>query len=165
VQIETALGLVKIGEILAADARLRAVILGAEDLAADIGAVRTPAAWEVFYARSAVVTHAAARDLQAIDMVFVDLHDLEGLRTEALQGSQMGFAGKQIIHPNQVVPVQQAFTPSEAEIAHAQQVMMAFEVYGREGRGAFTLDGKMVDAPVVKAAQRVLERAQAAGKV
>lgn len=165
VQIESALGLVRIRELLTADARLQAVILGAEDLAADIGALRTPAAWEVFYARSMVVTHAAACNLQAIDMVFVDLHDLEGLRSEALQGAQMGFAGKQIIHPNQVAPVQQAFTPSEAEVAHARQVMAAFEAHEQQGRGAFALHGKMVDAPIVKAAQRVLERARAAGKI
>jgi citrate lyase beta subunit len=80
------------------------LIFGAEDLAGDIGALRTREGWEVFYARSAVVTHAAAYDLQAIDMVYIDLHNLEGLRTEAQQGAQMGFAGKQIIHPNQVEP-------------------------------------------------------------
>ena len=159
VQIETAAGLVKIGQILASDPRIQAVIIGAEDLAVDIGAVRTPEAWEVFYARSAVVTHAAALGLQAIDMVNVDFQNMEGLRAEALQGARMGFSGKQIIHPNQVGPVQEAFTPSEDEIEHARKVLMAFEIHEREGRGAFAMDGKMVDAPIVKAARRVLERA------
>ena len=160
VQIETAAGLVNIREVLAADIRIQAVIIGADDLAADIGAVRTPEAWEVFYARSAVVTHAAARNLQAIDMVYVDFHNTEGLHVEALQGARMGFSGKQIIHPNQVAPVQEAFTPSEAEIEHARRVLMAFDIHERDGRGAFALDGKMVDAPVVKAARRVIERAR-----
>jgi citrate lyase beta subunit len=159
VQIETAAGLVNIREVLAADPRIQAVIIGADDLAADIGAVRTPDAWEVFYARSAVVTHAAARNLQAIDMVYVYFQNIEGLRAEALQGAQMGFSGKQIIHPNQVVPVQEAYTPSEAEIEHARRVLMAFDIHERDGRGAFALDGKMVDAPVIKAARRVIERA------
>ncbi|MBN2148780.1 MAG: CoA ester lyase [Anaerolineales bacterium] len=159
IQIETAAGLVNVREILAADKRLQAVIFGAEDLASDIGAKRTPEGWEVFYARSAVVAHAAAQDLQAIDMVFVDFHDRDGLYTEALQGAGLGYTGKQIIHPAQVLPVQQAFTPSDEEIAHARRVMDAFEQHTLAGRGAFALDGKMVDAPVVKAARRVLARA------
>ena len=159
IQIETALGLVNIREVLSADPRLQAVIFGAEDLAASLGAQRTPAGWEVFYARGAIVAHAAAFDLQAIDMVYVDFHDQAGLEAEALQGAQMGFEGKQIIHPNQIEPVQRAFTPSEAQVAHARRVMEAFWQHQREGHGAFALDGKMVDAPIVKAAARVLARA------
>jgi len=163
IQIETALGLVNIREVLSADPRLQAVIFGAEDLAASMGAKRTLAGWEVFYARGVVVAHAAAFDLQAIDMVYVDFHDQAGLEAEARQGAQMGYEGKQIIHPNQVAPVQQAFTPDETEIAHARRVMEAFEQHDQAGRGAFALDGKMVDAPIVKAAARILARAAAAG--
>ncbi|HLF27313.1 MAG TPA: HpcH/HpaI aldolase/citrate lyase family protein [Anaerolineae bacterium] len=83
---------------------------------------------------------------------------------EALEGARLGFGGKQIIHPHQVEPVQAAFTPSAEAIAHAQRVVEAFEAHQASGAGAFALDGKMVDMPVVKAAQRVLEKAQAAGK-
>jgi citrate lyase beta subunit len=162
--IESARGIVNLAQIASAHPRLKALIFGAEDFAGDMGAVRTPEAWEVFYARSAVVTHAAAFDLQAIDMVYVDFKDIEGLRQEARRGVQMGFAGKQIIHPNQVVPVQQAFTPSDDEIRHAQRIMHAFAEHQQAGRGAFALDGKMIDAPILKTAQRVLARAQAAGK-
>jgi citrate lyase beta subunit len=162
--IETARGIVNLAQIASADPRLKALIFGAEDFAGDMGAVRTPEAWEVFYARSAVVTHAAAFDLQAIDMVYVDFKDMEGLRQEARRAVQMGFAGKQIIHPNQVVPVQQAFTPSDEEIRHAQRIMDAFAEHQQAGRGAFALDGKMIDAPILKTAQRVLARAHAAGK-
>lgn len=163
--VETALGIVNLASIASADPRLQALIFGAEDLAGDIGARRTPEAWEVFYARSAIVTHAAAFGLQAIDMVYVDFHDEEGLRGEARQGAEMGFAGKQVIHPNQVVPVQEAFTPGEAEIAQARRLVEAFAAHQASGKGAFALDGKMVDAPVVKAAERLLGRARAAGKV
>jgi citrate lyase beta subunit len=141
------------------------LIFGAEDLAGDIGATRTPEGWEVLYARSAVVTHAAAFDLQAIDMVYVDFQDIEGLQRESQQGASMGFAGKQVIHPNQVTPVQEAFTPDEAAIAQALRVVQAFERHQEDGIGAFALDGKMVDAPVVKAAGRVLARARAARRV
>jgi citrate lyase beta subunit len=164
IQIETAAGLVNIREVLSADPRLQAVIFGAEDLAASMSATRTPAGWEVFYARSAVVAHAAAFDLQAIDMVYLDFHDQAGLEAEALQGAQMGYEGKQIIHPNQIEPVQGAFTPNEDEIAHARRVTEAYQTHLQAGRGAFAMDGKMVDLPIVKVAQRVLARAAASGK-
>jgi citrate lyase beta subunit len=162
--IETARAIVNLAQIASAHPRTRALIFGAEDYAGDMGAIRTSDAWEVFYARSAVVTHAAAFDLQAIDMVYVDFHDFEGLREEARRGAQMGFAGKQVIHPNQVVPVQEAFTPSDEEVRQAQRIMQTFDEHQQAGRGAFALDGKMIDAPILKAAQRVLARAQAAGK-
>lgn len=161
--VETARGIVALQEIAGAAPRLTTLIFGAEDLAGDIGAVRTRAGWEVFYARSAVVTHAAAFGLQALDMVFVDYTDQEGLVREARQGAEMGFAGKQIIHPNQIGPVQAAFTPDAAAIAQAQRVVAAYDAYQAAGQGAFALDGKMVDMPVVLAAQRVLAKARAAG--
>lgn len=161
--VETARGITNLDEITRASPRLQAVIFGAEDLAGDLGAVRTAAGWEVFYARSAVVVHTAADGQQAIDMVYLDFHDQAGLSQEALQGAGMGFAGKQIIHPSQVEPVQLAFTPSEAAVQHARRVMEADRQHQQAGVGAFALDGKMVDAPVVKTARRVLERARAAG--
>jgi citrate lyase beta subunit len=157
--VESARGIINLPHILSSDSRIQAVIFGAEDLAGDIGALRTPEAWEVFYARSAVVLNAAAYDLQALDMVYVDFNDTEGLKAEALQGARLGFAGKQIIHPNQVEPVQAAFTPSPEAIAQAKRVLEAFARHQQEGVGAFVIDGKMVDAPIVKAAQRVLDRA------
>jgi citrate lyase beta subunit len=163
--IETARAIIDLKAIAAASPRLKALVFGAEDLAGDMGAVRTREGWEVFYARGAVTVHAAAFNLQAIDMVYVDFHDTEGLVEESKQGARMGFSGKQIIHPNQVEPVQTAFTPSDEEIANATRVIEAFESHQKSGTGAFALDGKMVDAPVVKAAERVLARARAGGKV
>lgn len=165
VLIETARGVVFAREILSSDRRLQAVIFGAEDLAGDIGMTRTREATEVLYARSAVVTHAAAFGLQAIDMVYVDFKDIEGLRVESLEGARMGFSGKQLIHPAQVGPAQEAFTPSAEAIEKALRLVEAFEANQRAGKGAFALDGKMVDMPILKAAQRVLERARAAGAV
>ena len=163
--VESGRGLINLPAIAAAHPRLQALIFGAEDYTSDVGALRTPEGWEVFYARSAVVAHTAAFNLQAIDMVFVDFRNREGLVAEARQGAQLGFSGKQIIHPNQVEPVQEAFTPSEEAIAHAKRVVTAYENHRSAGLGAFALDGKMVDAPVVKAAERVLARARAAGKL
>jgi len=163
--VESPKAIVNLKEIASADPRLQALIFGAEDLAGDIGARRTPEAWEVFYARSALVTHAAAFGLQAIDMVYIDFHDEAGLRAEAQQGAQLGFSGKQIIHPNQVAPVQEAFTPDDEAISEAQRLVAAFERHQAEGRGAFALDGKMIDAPLIKAARQILARARAAGKL
>jgi citrate lyase subunit beta-like protein len=161
--IETAIGIVNLGEIASSDSRLEALIFGAEDLAADIGAHRSQSGWEVFHSRSEVVTHAAAYGLQAIDMVYIDFQDSAGLQVQATQGAHLGFDGKQIIHPNQVNPVQVAYTPKDKEIAEAQSIVDAFAAHQAAGKGAFAMDGKMVDAPLVKSAQAVLERARAAG--
>jgi citrate lyase beta subunit len=163
VDVETARGILHLKEI-AAQPRLDALIFGAEDFAASVGATRTPEAWEVFYARSALVTAAAAFGLQAIDMVTIDLEDIEKVRREAEAGARLGYTGKQIIHPRQVAPAQQAFTPDEASIAHARRLVEAFEENQAKGSGAFALDGKMIDMPLVRAAQNVLARAKAAGK-
>ncbi len=164
VGVETAKGILNLKEI-AAHPRLDGLIFGAEDFAASIGATRSRAAWEIMYARSAVVAHAAAFDLQAIDMVFIDFHDTVNLKIEAAQGAAMGYSGKQIIHPAQVEPVQTAFTPSDEAIAQARRLVAAFEEHQKEGAGAFSLDGKMIDMPLLKNAQKVLERAKVAGRL
>lgn len=162
--IETPKAVLNLKDI-AAHPRLDALIFGAEDLSVALGATRTREAWEVFYARSAVVLAAAAFGLQAIDMVSIDFRDLEALRAEARLGAQLGYAGKQVIHPNQVGPVQEAFTPDDAAIEAARRLIAAFEAYQREGKGAFAVEGRMVDLPLVRAAQNVLARARAAGKI
>jgi citrate lyase subunit beta-like protein len=163
--VESARGIVQLKEIITADPRLTAVIFGADDYAVDIGASRTKEGREVFYARSAVVTYASAYGLQAIDMVYIEFKDQEGLFREAIEGSQMGFSGKQIIHPSQVEPVQRAFTPGDEAIGYALEILQAFENNQQSGIGAFALDGKMIDAPTVKIAERVVALARAAGKI
>lgn len=163
VGVETARGILNLKEI-ASHPRLDGIIFGGEDFAASIGAVRTSAAWELFCARSAVVTACAAYSLQAIDIVTIEFRDLEKVRSEALFGAQLGYSGKQIIHPNQVIPVQEAFTPSDEAIAQARRLVDAFEHHQSIGAGAFVLDDKMIDMPLLKAAQNLLERARAAGK-
>jgi citrate lyase subunit beta-like protein len=163
VGVETARGILNIKEIVS-HPRLDGVIFGGEDFAASIGAVRTPDAVELLYARSAVVTACAAYGLQAIDIVTIDFHNVEKVRSEARFGAQLGYSGKQIIHPNQVAPVQAAFTPDEEAVAHAKRLVEAFEQHQAIGSGAFALDGKMIDMPLIKAAQNVLERARAAGE-
>jgi citrate lyase beta subunit len=163
--LETAKGVLNLKEIAGTDPRLEALIFGGEDFAASIGATRSPEATELLYARQAVVTTCAAYEIQAIDIVYIDFRDTEGLRREALQGADWGFAGKQIIHPAQVEPAQEAFTPADEAIAYARRVVETFEASQREGKGAYALDGKMIDMPLLKSAQNVLERARAAGKL
>ncbi|MFN8404634.1 MAG: CoA ester lyase [Anaerolineales bacterium] len=164
VGVETAKGIMNLKEIAEADKRLEAIIFGGEDFAASVGAVRTKAATELLYARQAVVTACAANDLQAIDIVFIDFKDPEGLRLEAEEGARFGFSGKQIIHPNQVEAAQEAFTPSAEAIEYAKRIVESFEASQKEGKGAYALDGKMIDMPLLKNAQKVLDRARAAGR-
>ena len=162
--VETARGILNLKEIASADKRLDAIIFGGEDFAASIGATRTREAIELLYAREAVVTACAAFDLQPIDIVAIDFKDIEALRAEAKFGAQLGFMGKQIIHPAQVEPVQSAFTPSAEAVAYARRVVETFEASQKEGRGAYALDGKMIDMPLLRNAQKVLDRAKAAGR-
>lgn len=154
--IETPRGILNLREICEADARLRAIIFGAEDYASFIGARRTREASEVLFARSAVVNACGAFNLQPIDMVFIDFNDAAGLEQECMRGRQLGFAGKQVIHPKQIEIVNRCFTPSAEEITWARRVMDAFRASQHAGRGAFALDGKMIDLPVVRQAERIL---------
>ncbi len=164
VDVETAKGILNLKEI-ASHPRLDALLFGGEDFAASTGATRTREALELLSARQATVTAAAAYGLQAIDIVSIDFKDLEGLRAEAEFGARLGFSGKQIIHPAQVEPVQTAFTPDDQAIAHARRIVETFAASQAKGAGAYALDGKMIDMPLLRNAQKVLERAKAAGKL
>ncbi len=163
--IESARGIINLPQICGAAPRLEAIIFGAEDWAADVGATRTREGLEVLYARSAVVNCAAAFGLDALDLLFLDFRDKAGLEDEARRGAQFGFTGMQIIHPDQIATVQQAFTPDQASIARALRIVQAAKQNQANGYGAFALDGMMVDMPIIKAAEHVLERAKAAGQL
>lgn len=157
--VETAKGITNLKEI-AVHPRLDAIIFGGEDFAASIGAVRTKDSIELLYARQAVIVACAANDLQAIDIVTIDYKDIEALRAESEFGARLGFVGKQIIHPAQVEPVQKAFTPGNEAVAYAKRIIETFEASQKEGKGAYSLDGKMIDMPLLRNAKKVLERAK-----
>lgn len=161
--IESARGVLAVEQIAAASRRLDALIFGAEDFAGDVGATRTVEGREVLYARSSVVVAAAAYTLQAIDTVYIDLYDVDGLRTEAEFALQLGYDGKLAIHPRQVEVIHDVFTPSDEEVARASRLIDAFEKHQQAGAGAFQHEGKMVDMPMVRAARRVLVRAGQGG--
>ncbi|MGB0388147.1 MAG: HpcH/HpaI aldolase/citrate lyase family protein, partial [Ardenticatenaceae bacterium] len=147
--LESAQGIMAAREIAQASPRLTALQFGSEDLAGDLGATRSAAGSEIFYARSLVVTVATAYGLQAIDGVFLNFADTEGAYQEAKRAAQMGYQGKLAIHPRQIEPYHRAFTPSDAEIAAAQRLVDAFEAHQAKGIGAFVLDGKMIDEAIV----------------
>jgi citrate lyase beta subunit len=162
--IETARGMLNLREIAGSDPRLDALMFGAEDLASSIGATRTRTGEEIAYARGMLVMGAAAYDLLAIDTVFVDLQDVEGLAAESQLAMRMGYSGKLAIHPRQVAPITAAFTPSHEAVERARRLIEAFEAAQASGAGVLAFEGKMVDMPMLRAAKRVLTRADAVGR-
>lgn len=157
--IESARGVVALREIAAADGRLRSLWFGAEDFCASVGATRSPEGIEVLHARAEVVVTAAAFGIQAVDTLFVDFRDDAGLRHSAEASRRFGFDGMMAIHPRQVEIIHAAFTPTPEEVAAAEHLLEAFARHTRAGRGAFSLDGRMVDMPMVRSAERVLAQA------
>jgi citrate lyase beta subunit len=161
--IESARGVAALAAIAGADRRLAALVFGAEDLCGDLGGLRSRDGREVLYARSAVAIHAAAAGLQAIDTPFVDLRDDAGLRSDAREGLALGYAGKLAIHPAQIAPILEVLTPTDAEIEAAERLLREHRRHLDAGAGVFALDGRMVDRPMVRAAENVLVRARRAG--
>ena len=159
--IENAAGVLAAPEI-AAVRETDGLVFGAEDLSADIGATRTAEGTEVLYARERVVLAAAASDCTAIDTLVTDFEDDARLREDAAFAVQLGFDGKLAIHPAQVDPINEAFTPSDEEIEWAERVLEAKREADAEGRGVFEVDGEMIDGPLIARAERIRDRAAAA---
>jgi citrate lyase beta subunit len=157
--IETPLGVMNVKEIAETarhEPRLSALMFGAEDLAAALGAIRSKAGWEVFYARSTVVTASAAYGLHAIDQIYADFNDEVGLAEECVFARQLGYGGKIAIHPKQCEIINRAFSPSPEEIARAERLLAAFAEQTASGKGAFGFEGKMIDMPLIMQARRIL---------
>ena len=156
--VETAAGVLSAESIAAADAT-DAIVFGAEDLAADLGATRTDEGTEVLYAREHVVLAASAADVDALDTVYTDFADEAGLREDATFARRLGYDGKLAIHPAQVAPITEAFTPDSADVEWAEAVLAARDEAKRDGRAVFQVDGEMIDAPLIAQAERILDRA------
>ena len=159
--IETALGVEKAFEIASSDVRVAGLFLGGEDFTADMHCKRTKEGQEIFYARTRLVCAARAWGIEAYDTPFTDVEDMEGLRKDTEFAKSLGFAGKAVISPRHVDIVNEVFSPTEAEIEYAHDVMDAIEDGKRQGKGVISLRGKMIDAPIVKRAQQVLEMEKA----
>ena len=161
---ETARAMFALGSYGGSSKRLAGLMWGAEDLAADIGALanrRTDAAYEAPFAlaRSMCLFAAAAAGVPAVDTVYADFRDRAGFERECLDGARIGFSAKAAIHPDQVEIINRVFTPSAEAVAHARRIVDAFAA--SPAAGVVSLDGQMVDRPHLVAAQRVLARAQA----
>ena len=150
-------------EELAAHEAVDALLFGAEDLSADIGATRTREGTEVLHAREHVVLAAAAGGVDAIDTLVTDIEAETHLAEDTRFGMELGYDGKMCIHPAQVPVVNEAFTPEAERVEWARRILEAAAEAETEGRGVFRVDGEMVDAPLVTQAERVRERAEAAG--
>lgn len=157
--LETAHGIWNAYEIAKASPRIEAIIPGGEDLRADLKTNRSDDSTELEWARRMLVFAARAAGVEPLDTVFPRITDDEGLRKETEFIKQLGFSGKSIIHPNQIKIIHDIFTPTEAEIAKAQKIIAAAKEAAERGQGAVTVDGKMVDIPVVKRAEYTLVRA------
>ena len=159
--LETARGIIGAAAIASARATIPALLFGAEDFTAELGIPRTLDGEELLLARSQVVLAAAAIGADAIDAVFVDLAAPERLRQDAMRARALGFRGKMAIHPDQVATINGVFSPSADEIARARRLIDAADTARRQGEGAFRFEDRMVDAPVIARARRVLALADA----
>ncbi|ETX08759.1 MAG: hypothetical protein ETSY2_03470 [Candidatus Entotheonella gemina] len=160
--IETALGVHQAFDIASAGTRIKRLAFGAGDFTRDIGVRWSRREVESQYARSALVIASRAAGIEAsLDSVWIDIRDPRGLTRSARLAKQLGFQGKMAIHPTQVEPINNAFSPTPDELEHAKRVVAAFETAEAAGEALIQLDGQMIDYPIVEAAQRILDMADA----
>ena len=158
--IESAKGVWNAFEIASATENVVLLAFGAEDFTRDIGAQRTRDGREQFVARSLVVLGAKAAGVQASDTVWSDIEDVEGLRKSTIEAKELGFDGKGAIHPSQVEIINELFSPTPEEIDYAKKVIAAFEEAKARGDGVIAIGRKMIDAPIVARAQRIIKMAR-----
>lgn len=160
--IETAEAIVDAGAICRASERIMAVAFGGEDFANEMGIERLEDEQQIAYARQSLCVAARAAHVLALDTPYFKLRNLDGLRDNALRAKSIGFKGKFAIHPEQIDVINDCFSPSQQEIAHAERVVAAFEEAEARGRASTSLDGWVIDVPVVKRARALLELARRA---
>ncbi len=160
--IETAKAVIHCYKICRASPRIVAVAFGAEDFCHDMGIERSgdDAEPEIEFARNTVCISARATGVVALDTPYFKFRDINGLTRNVMAGKRIGFKGKFAIHPLQIDPINRAFSPSREEIEHARRIVVAYEEAERSGRGSTSLDGLVIDAPVVKRARAVLQLAE-----
>ena len=163
--LESALGIENAYAIATASRQIVALTIGLEDYTADLGVVKTLAGTESLYARQRVVNVARAAGLQAIDSVFGDVADLDGLHTWALNSRALGFEGMGCVHPQQIAVIHEAFAPIPAEIEKARRIVAAYQDAEAKGLGVVSLGSKMIDPPVVERARKLIDRARSMGLV
>lgn len=161
--VESAAGVLNAQEIAFASKRLVGIAIGAEDYVTDLKTTRSPDGIELLFGRSMVLLAARAAGIDAIDTVYSDVNNEEGFRAEVRLIKQLGFDGKSVINPRQIKPVHEIYTPTKKEIDKSLAIMAAIEEANRKGSGVASLNGKMIDKPVVLRAQRTIDLARAVG--
>lgn len=161
--IETSLGVENAFEIAMSCERVKAIFLGGEDLTADLRCKRTKKGEEIFYSRCRVVIAARAANIAVYDTPFTDVEDEKGLRLDAEFAKSLGFTGKAVISPRHIMCVNEVFSPTKEDIEYAYEVMEIIKVAKQQGKGAISLRGKMIDAPIVERARQTIEMAEAIG--
>jgi len=156
--IESAMGVMKALEIAQVE-NVVAIAIGLEDYTADLGVNRTPEGIESLFARCQVINACKAMGIQPIDSVFSDVGDMEGLKENVLHSKALGFEGMGCIHPRQIKVIHENFAPDVTEIEKAKSIVNAFMEATVKGLGVVSLGTKMIDAPVVKRAQRIIDQA------
>jgi citrate lyase subunit beta/citryl-CoA lyase len=167
IAIESPKGLYNAPAIAAASPRVTGLLFGAEDFGREINlpAIREGEARDLIFARSTIVIAAASAHVQAIDGVWVDLNDSEGLVGFANQSRRLGFSGMSCIHPSQVDAINRTFSPTPAEIDYCQKVLQAFEEANARGDGSIAFGGQLIDRPIVERARRTIEMAKSLGQI
>ncbi len=161
--IETALGVENAYAIASCSKRIKALFLGAEDLTADLQCTRTKEGKEIEYARARVVVAARAAGIEVYDTPFTDVNDDQGIVEDTAFAKSLGFSGKASISPRHVEVINNAFSPTQAEIDYAYEVIDVINLAKQQGKGAISLRGKMIDAPIVARAKRTISMAQTLG--
>lgn len=161
--IESGLGVINAYAIAKSSDRLMGVALGAEDFVTNMKTTRSPEGIELLAARSQILLATRAAGIYAFDTVFSDVNNEEGFIKEVELIKQLGFDGKSVINPRQIAPVNKIYTPSEKEIKKSIRIINASEEAKKRGSGVVSLNGKMVDKPIIERAQRALMLAEAAG--
>lgn len=161
--LETPLAVMNAVSIATASPRVISISFGAEDFTRTLGATRTRDGKELFVARSMIVMAAAIAGIDAIDTVWSNLEDKEGFEEEVKVAMELGFAGKSCIHPSQIVTVHKIFTPNKEEIEKSLEIVEAAKKADISRGGVITVNGKMVDIPVIAKAEKVVRLAKSAG--
>ena len=165
IAIESPIGLFNAYEIAKSSPRIIGMQFGSEDFSREMNLPfrREGEAMDLLYARSAFATACAAARVQAVDGVWVDINNREGLRRFALQARRLGMSGMALIHPNQIEDANAAFTPAKEEVDYARDVLAAFDAASKAGQGAVAFRGQMLDSPVVDRARQTIALAKALG--
>lgn len=160
--VELAKSVIEVEKTVEED-RVNGILLGAEDLSLDMEIERTKAGTELAYPRARIAFACRKEKIEAIDTPFTDTKDLEGLKADCLIAQNLGMTGKAAIHPNQLEVIHEVFSPSEKRIEWAKRVLISAQKAKEQGLGVYSLDGKMIDKPIIERAEKLLKKARECG--